>query len=156
MKKVFKSLFFIAIINPLLLSSQEVVSVQGDSYNNDNKSVDFTIGEIIINTVSDSTNDITQGFHQTKWDFLNIELHNSNVEIKVYPNPVEKQLNIETFPYKNINYKMYNNKGQVVLEGILTQEITSLNTENLQSANYTLILLNDKKEKIKTYKLIKY
>jgi hypothetical protein len=46
-------------------SSQEVVSAQGDSYSNTSGSIDFTIGEVVINTGTDGNNDITQGFHQT-------------------------------------------------------------------------------------------
>ena len=45
------------------VSAQEVVSSQGDSYSNG--SIDFTLGEVIIATGTDGTNDLTQGFHQT-------------------------------------------------------------------------------------------
>jgi len=48
---------------------QEVVSTQGDSYTNASGSIDFTIGEVVINTGTGGTNDLTQGFHQTNWNF---------------------------------------------------------------------------------------
>ena len=46
----------------LSVSAQEVVSTQGDSYSNASGSIDFTIGEVIITTGTDGTNDLTQGF----------------------------------------------------------------------------------------------
>ena len=55
------------------LSAQEVVSTQGDSYSNVSGSIDFTLGEVIIATESDGTNDLTQGFHQTNWNFVGLE-----------------------------------------------------------------------------------
>ena len=51
------------------VSAQEVVATQGGSYSNTSASIDFTIGEVIIATETDGTNDITQGFHQTNWNF---------------------------------------------------------------------------------------
>ena len=54
----------------LSVSAQEVVSTQGDSYSNASGSIDFTIGEVIIDTGTDGTNDLTQGFHQTNWNFV--------------------------------------------------------------------------------------
>jgi hypothetical protein len=46
------------------LSAQEVISTQGDSYINGNGSIDFTIGEVIIDTGTDGSIFLTQGFHQ--------------------------------------------------------------------------------------------
>ena len=44
------------------VSAQEVVSTQGDSYSNGIGSIDFTLGEVVIATGTDGTNDLTQGF----------------------------------------------------------------------------------------------
>ena len=65
-----KLLLLGAIALSLNSLGQEVVSTQGDSYTNASGSIDFTIGEVVINTVTDGTNDLTQGFHQTNWNFL--------------------------------------------------------------------------------------
>jgi hypothetical protein len=46
------------------LTAQEVVSSQGDVYSNANGSIEFTIGEVIINTVANGNTQLTQGFHQ--------------------------------------------------------------------------------------------
>lgn len=39
-----------SLIATISVSAQEVVSTQGDSYTNASGSIDFTIGEVIINT----------------------------------------------------------------------------------------------------------
>ena len=55
------------------VSAKEVVSTQGDSYSNASANIDFTLGEVIIDTGTDGTNDLTQGFHQSNWNFLGVE-----------------------------------------------------------------------------------
>ena len=70
-----KLLLLGAIALSLNSLGQEVVSTQGDSYTNASGSIDFTIGEVVINTVTDGTNDLTQGFHQTNWNFLGVDTH---------------------------------------------------------------------------------
>ena len=68
-----------------IVSAQEVVSTQGDSYSNASGSIDFTLGEVIIATGTDGTNDITQGFHQTNWNFLGVEDFAPNYEATIFP-----------------------------------------------------------------------
>ena len=63
---------FATLFTAFAASAQEVVSSQGETYSNANGSIDFTVGEVIINTGSSGTNDLTQGFHQTNWDFLGV------------------------------------------------------------------------------------
>lgn len=46
------------------ITAQEVMSMQGNSYTNASISIDFTIGEAVIKTVTDGNNTLTQGFHQ--------------------------------------------------------------------------------------------
>jgi hypothetical protein len=84
------------------VSAQEVVYIPGDSYSNTRGSVDFTIGEVAINTGTDGTNDLTQGFHQTNWNFLGVEDHVPNYEAIIFPNPTEDLLNIRTSTFENV------------------------------------------------------
>ena len=70
MKK--NTLVLFSLLTTLSVSAQEVVATQGDSYSNASGNIDFTIGEVVINTGTDGTNDLTQGFHQTNWNFLGV------------------------------------------------------------------------------------
>ena len=67
MKK--NTVVFFSLFSAATVSAQEVVSTQGDSYSNSNAGIDFTIGEVIINTGTDGSHDLTQGFHHTNWNF---------------------------------------------------------------------------------------
>ncbi|MDG1735287.1 MAG: hypothetical protein P8H94_05510 [Crocinitomicaceae bacterium] len=84
MKQIF---FLFSLISTLAVSAQKVVSTQGDSYSNTSANINFTIGEVVINTGTNGTNELTQGFHQTNWDFVGMEDHSPSFEASVFPNP---------------------------------------------------------------------
>jgi hypothetical protein len=151
LKKLFAFLTTFSFLN---LTSQEVVSSQGDSYVDSLASIDFTIGEVVTFTGLDSENNITQGFHQTNWNFVSIENHVPNYEAIIYPNPTEDFLNIQASSYENISYVIYNEMGKLILQGQLFTEKTSLDVNHLATGRYSLILSNSK-ENLKTFNIIK-
>jgi hypothetical protein len=152
MKK--NKLLLFSLLTTLSVSSQEVISTQGDSYSNASGSIDFTIGEVIIDTGTDGTNDITQGFHQTNWNFLGLEDHAPNYEAIIFPNPTKDILNIKTSKFENVTYKLYDATGKVVLEDILSSEQTPIQVSQLAPGNYSIALIDDSKN-LKIFKLVK-
>ena len=136
------------------VSAQEVVSTQGDSYSNGIGSIDFTLGEVIIATETDGTNDITQGFHQTNWNFLGLENHAPNYEATIFPNPTEDVLNIKTSSFENVTYTLYDAQGKLVMQDILSAEQTPIQVSQLAPGGYTLTL-NNQTQNLKTFKLVK-
>jgi Secretion system C-terminal sorting domain len=135
--------------------AQEVISTQGDSYSNGSGSIDFTIGEVVINTGSDGTYDLTQGFHQTNWNFVGVEDHVPNYEAIIFPNPTEDVLNIRTSAFENITYTLYDAQGKLVLQDVLSAEQTPIQVSQLAPGGYSLTL-NNESQILKTFKLIKH
>ena len=134
--------------------AQEVVSTQGDSYTNGDVSMDFTIGEAIINTGTDGSTDITQGLHQTTWTITALEDHSETYDATVFPNPTADVLNIQTSNFENVAYTVYDLKGVLVKQGILSAEETPVQVSELASGSYSLIL-NNGTQNLKTFKLVK-
>lgn len=152
---IMKNLLLLGTLFSSFLFGQEVISFQGDSYSNTSGSIDFTIGEVIITTASDGNNDLTQGFHQTNWNFVGLDYQNPDFEISVYPNPIDNELNIETDAFENMNYVIYDAVGKIVLQSKLTGAKTQIKSRHLLPASYTLVVQNQNQEKVKTFKLIK-
>ena len=152
MKKITLVLF--SLFATLSVSAQEVVSTQGDSYSNASGNIDFTIGEVIIATGTDGTNDLTQGFHQTNWNFLGVEDFAPNYEATIFPNPTEDVLNIKTSAFENVTCTLYDVKGKLVLQDILSAEQTPIQVSQLAPGSYSLIL-NNETQNLKTFKLVK-
>lgn len=137
-----------------VVNGQEVVSSQGASYSNSNGSVDLTIGEPVIITGTDGTNDITQGFHQTIWTFVGIEDHLPAYEVTIFPNPTEDVLFIKTEAFEQVTFDLYDSQGKLILQDVLSSEQTPVQVSDLSSGKYSLVLRN-KEQKIKTFQLIK-
>jgi hypothetical protein len=148
------TLLFLTLLTSLSVTAQEVVSTQGDSYSNASGSIDFTIGEVIINTGTDGTNDLTQGFHQTNWNFLGVEDFAPNYEAIIYPNPTEDVLNIRTSTFENVTYTLYDALGKRVMQDKLSAEQTPIQVSQLAPGSYSLTL-NNETQNLKTFKLIK-
>ena len=143
-----------SLLTTVSISAQEVISSQGDSYSNSNGSIDFTIGEVIINTETDGTNVLTQGFHQTNWNFLGLEDHVPAYEATIFPNPIGSELNIRTKAFDNVTYTLFDAKGKLVLQNVLSTEQTAIKVDKIAAGSYSLTL-NDGAQNLKTFKLIK-
>tara|TARA_B100000767_G_C19669413_1_gene494622 strand:- start:108 stop:569 length:462 start_codon:yes stop_codon:yes gene_type:complete len=149
-----KLITLLALTSTLTTTAQEVIATQGDSYSNTSTQIDFTIGEIIINTGTDGTNELTQGFHQTNWNFVGLENHATGYEASIFPNPTSDILNIKTSTFENVTYTLYNTKGKLILQGKLTADQTPIRVGQLATGKYSLIL-GSKNQKLKTFKLVK-
>lgn len=150
----FSALFLSLFLVNYTCESQEVVATQGDSYSNTSAMVDFTIGEVVINTESNGANDITQGFHQSNWNFVGIDDYAPDMEFNVFPNPMSTILNIKTEFHDDVLYTLYDSRGRIVLEDKLSSELTTIAVDHLTPGNYSIRLKNNE-QLLKTIKLIK-
>ena len=62
-----------------------------------------------------------------------------NIDMDIYPNPTNNVLNIKSdSKYIGNNYYVFDNSGKIVLTGLITSNLTILNTENLSEGIYLL------------------
>jgi hypothetical protein len=148
------TLVLFSLLTTITVSAQEVIATQGDSYSNASTNIDFTIGEVIIDTGTDGMNDLTQGFHQTNWNFLGVEDFAPNYEAVIFPNPTEGVLNIRTSTFENVMYTLYDAQGKLVMQNILSAEQTTIQVSQLAPGSYSLTL-NNGTQNLKTFKLVK-
>ena len=153
---MFKKIVLFASIVSLSVNvfSQEVISNQGDSYNDSNTILDFSIGEVVTFTGTTSDNNLTQGFHQSNWTFVSIKDHVPSYQAVIFPNPTDEFLNIKTSLYENISYLLFDEMGKLILKGNLLSKETALEFSPLATGRYSLILCNSK-ENLKTFNIIK-
>lgn len=147
-------LFFSFIWAVSAINAQEVISSQGESYSGPNAKVDFTIGEVVIATVSDGTTTLTQGFHQTNWKFSGVKDFSPEMEITVFPNPASDLLQIQTAEFKEVHYELYDEAGRLVAQNELLEETTSVQVAELATGQYSLVLSKNQ-QPLKIFKLIK-
>jgi hypothetical protein len=133
MKKLFFVLgFLFTIIN---LSAHDAVSRQDETYSNSTGSIDFTVGEVIINTVK---NDLTQGFHQRNWNFLGVENFATDYVASIFPNPTADVLNIKINTFENVTYMLCEAQVKRVMKHILSVELTPIELSQFALRSYSL------------------
>jgi hypothetical protein len=97
MKKIILTLLplaGVALVNGQSISPQVIASA-GTHYSAGNAQLSWTIGEPIITTVSNGSNIITQGFHQTQLNTVSVEEQTiAGLNVTVFPNPTADVLNI--------------------------------------------------------------
>ena len=145
-----KNLLLILLCLPMIgfgqILSPSVVSSSGASYYNGGVIMDFTLGEIVIETFSNNANILTQGFHQ---GIIKIVLSVSDIDIKtkIYPNPTTNFIIIELEKNVNADILVYDINGKIVIKDKLNDaQQKQLDFSFLTQGNYFLhINISDKK-----------
>lgn len=137
------------------LSAQEVISSQGDSYSNGSHTLDYTIGEPVIETVSNGSNDLTQGFHQTKLVITKVEDVNIGLNVSIFPNPTSELVNLTMENYQGFTLHLFDVSGKLLQQSNLTDIKTTVSLDVYPKGSYMLSLTNKENKKIKTYQIIK-
>jgi len=136
-------------------NAQEIVSAGGDTYTNSNISVSWTIGEPVTETISNTSNILTQGFHQTKLSVIGIyDISSKDMLISLYPNPTQDFVNLKTVDYENLSFQLFSFNGKLIKTNKLFSKNTEVKLNNLSAASYFIKILEWDKI-IKTYKIIK-
>lgn len=137
--------------------SNQVISSYGLSASNAAAQTDVTIGETVTATVSDGNNTLTQGFHQTNLIVTTISENENTNNYQFYPNPVANQLN---FVYSNptqeiIDLQLFDIVGKLLWSKQIGSTNEQIDFTDKPKGTYFIKLTTEKKEEIKTVKIIK-
>ncbi len=138
--------------------SQQVVASSGNSGSAAGYTVDWTLGEPVIETISGSGNILTQGMHQTKLLVTAIsEIEFPGVEVKVYPNPTGRFLKIEVLQTGNelFFYEISDITGRNVVLKELQGNTEEIDMGSFVSGIYFLYVLSQNHKSVKVFKIIK-
>lgn len=138
----------------------QVIGTSGDNFIMANGSLEWTLGEIMIETYTRPVGFLTQGFQQpSNVTVTNIEKDIEN-GIAVYPNPVREVLNIKTSEVGTYVIELFNLQGQrVVNENISihsTGYVQEVDMQPFGVAMYLLRVTNISSGKIRIQKIEKY
>lgn len=87
----------VLLIFPYFSRSQEVVASSGEHFSYTNGSMSFTVGELIVETVSFPNGILTQGFHQL-FDTSSGLIENISPPFSVFPNPTIDNFQVNVPP----------------------------------------------------------
>ena len=130
--------------------TENVLSSGGNSTNNSQGSMTWTIGEVVINTIESPDAHLTQGFNQEWLHFLNIENFSEKINITVFPNPSTHYINIESD--KKSDLTIYDASNKIVKE-IKVEKQDQVDLTDLAPGIYFMQFIR-KNNKLKTIKII--
>jgi hypothetical protein len=135
------------------VTSPSLISSSGDSYSNNNINMDFSIGEVVIET-HQNTEILTQGFHQEILK-INTGLSELNLVTKVYPNPTSDFVIVELENDNNGEILIYDINGKLMISDKLDNErIKQFDFSKFSQGNYLLhINIKDKRDIYKIQKI---
>jgi hypothetical protein len=155
------SIFFYSAKTFAQDSVLQLVSASGESFVSVSLQLDWSLGEIETETFGNSSNTLSQGFHQNSPKSSGVFIRQNSVsDILVYPNPFNSSVYIE-----NLNVNAVDNiknlcritdiSGKTVAEIYLTGYDKKLNLNFLKPGSYFLLIYQNNKP-IFTKQLIKY
>lgn len=138
--------------------AQQVVASSGNTGSAAGYKVDWTLGEPVIETISGSNHILTQGMHQSKLLVTAIgEMEFPGLEVKVYPNPTGRFLNIEIIQNGNEQflYEVTDITGRKSALKQMHAKTEGIDMVSYVSGIYFLNVTTRNREYIKTFKIIK-
>lgn len=157
-----KNYLFLILVLTISVSAKaqqlEVVATSGDFYENSSGSLSWTLGEVVIETLSETNFIITQGFQQSKLTVTAInDLQTSGIELSVYPNPTNSFLLIEvkTDNQRDLQINLFDLNGKLILQKKITGSKQTVYMQNYKPAIYILKITEGNKE-IRTYQIVKH
>jgi hypothetical protein len=137
--------------------AQNAVNTSGGNAAGVNGSVSYSIGQVVYTTNTSIAGSVAQGV-QHAYEIFPVGGSNiHSVTASVQPNPTADilVLQLDNYQQGNFNYTLHDAQGKLVLNGNIQSKKTIIETQQLPSAVYFLSVINDRKEKIETFKIIK-
>ncbi|MCB9230031.1 MAG: T9SS type A sorting domain-containing protein [Bacteroidia bacterium] len=140
--------------------SPQVIGSAGDYYTGPTTSVGWTVGESAVATISNSTNTVTQGFHQPTYSVVAVDPDlESNYEIKVYPNPASNTIFFELNREDQapLQVDLVDVQGQILGRQSTTQkeDLLQFDLSQMAAGHYFLRALQPDGQSVKSFKILK-
>ena len=90
----------------------DVVNCAGQTFSITSNSLSFNLGESFVGSITNGTNQITQGFLQPKVNVTAIKENNNNNAYTVYPNPTTNEINVAAAMKDEFSIKVLDNLGR--------------------------------------------
>ena len=156
-KSLLYSAFYIInlfLVIPISAQSVErqVMSSAGTTYTQGEYTLDFTLGEFMT-TTQENGEELSQGFQQVWAVVTAIGDVASEFEIKIYPNPVQEILNIESV--EKISVQVFDLQGRMLMNQLVSAGTISMNVDKLSIGTYIIRMSDDMGTRVKNFKLVK-
>jgi len=153
---------FLPIFNYAQNVKSSAVTSSGSSMNQSNAKISFTVGEIVVKTITDGTNSIGQGVVNSSTSNIITAIRETDItkiKMNVYPNPAGDLVYIDIFESKvaTIQLSIYDISGKQISSEkyIAGNNHIGINTQSWQEGNYIIVINDIAGELLGSYKISK-
>jgi hypothetical protein len=135
----------------------QLVGTSGESLKNSTYQLDFSIGEMLIESYNNPQYLVTQGFQQGTYIISVIEENPAlSYQIKVYPNPADDFIHLEIGAplTEKLLYIVTDQSGKITLRGHTNELLSQVDFSGYSTGIYFLTVLQ-KNRILKSFKIIK-
>lgn len=151
-------LFFIISIKGFSQSiSKQVIGPGGQTYENGNNKLSYTLGEVAVGAMTDEdgTYQLGNGYYPSlDLTPLSIETPDLDLKIKVFPNPSKEVIFITHPTEQFFNLSISDVSGKQILQTVHQKE-QPLNVQTLTIGTYFITVTTKESKQTNTYKIIK-
>ena len=158
MKKLFIIVLVLSLFGLNRLQSQQLISSGGGDYNGENVSLSWSLGEPIIETLSNGPVVLTQGFHQSFTSSNSIlDLAEPSLSLKIYPNPTAGNLNLLTKSesFSTMQFSLHNMEGKAISHGLVKSDLTKIEMYTYPHGIYLLRIVKKSGEPVQSFRVVK-
>ncbi len=134
-----------------------VISSAGGEGESGEMTIQWTLGEMMIETFDANDMILTQGFHQPHLIVTSVdEIPGHDICIDAYPNPTDNHVHIRLNDgeYADMHYSLFDSNGRLIGTRPLESLVTQVNLTQHEPGVFFLIITRSNEE-IKTFKIVK-
>lgn len=159
MKKLTGFLFVSVSFSSLAQSlTPTVVSSTGDYYVGSAATLSWTLGEVVTDTYTGTSNQLTQGFHQPDLRFSLIEDLAAEMTLNLFPNPTNGLVSFEVKNNLNtLQVAILDPSGRIIYATAYAPEsVLQIDMSSYADGIYFMQVTTESNQKIKTLKIEKF
>tara|TARA_B100000963_G_scaffold75518_1_gene63669 strand:- start:466 stop:933 length:468 start_codon:yes stop_codon:yes gene_type:complete len=134
-------------------NNHELVSTSGSTFKNNNYVIDYSIGEVMIESFNEKII-MTQGFHQNTIIIFN-NIDEIYPKIKVYPNPTKSFFTLELNQRLSVNSVLTDKNGKVIFKNYISDDIKKTFDITMLTQGIYFFTVTDNNQNISSFKIIK-
>ena len=141
-----------------LAQAQESVNTSGGDATGNGGTVAYSIGQVVFTNNMGSNGSEAQGVQQA-YEIFSLVTNESelNIILKIFPNPISENLNLQISGYNNekLSYQLVDIQGKLLDYGQVTAQLTQIKMHCLPSATYLIHFTNQENKEVQSFKIIK-
>jgi hypothetical protein len=157
-KSLSNTILVMAMLRAGLAMAQGSVNASGGNATGAGGTVAYSVGQVFYTTNTGSSGSVAQGV-QHAYEIFQVGTKETtlNISLTAFPNPTVDYLTLQISDYdqEELSYQMFDIQGKLVGNGLIVAHHTVVDMHNLLPATYFLNIVNQKNQKIQSFKIIK-